>query len=390
MTVAMALNQPLGRWFNAPNLGRYLPLFIVSMLIERVIFVPERLLVRELRFGWLAVARAGGELAYTAVSVALAAHGVGAMAIAWGNLARSTFRFLTIVPSVNRREWLEPHRLRLATMTKIVSYGIEVSVATIATFAMRRWDNMIVSRYYGPAVMGAYNYAYNLADTPAVAIGEQMSDVISASLPHASADNRVTALVRASTMISLIMFPLGFGLGAVAPTVVQTFFTQRWASVGTMLVFLSVLSAPRPIAHILIAYFFACQRPRVVVWLEWFSLGAIVVTLSTIGRLGTTWACAAVGMVCVLRTLAAMWAVQRMSGVRMAAFLVPLARPLVASAVMVAAILLVRPELDVLRPAAQLVVEVLLGAVVYVAAALVIAGSASREFFGLIRSAMSR
>ena len=39
------------------------------------------------------------------------------MAIAWGSLARSAFRFVAIVPAVDIREWLEPHRLRLATFS---------------------------------------------------------------------------------------------------------------------------------------------------------------------------------------------------------------------------------------------------------------------------------
>jgi lipopolysaccharide exporter len=389
IAAALVFSAPLGRWFDAPEIGRFMPIFALTALLERVIFLPERMLVRKLRFGWLSIARALGELTYTGVSVGLAATGAGAMAVAWGNLARSALRFVAIVFIVDRREWLEPHRLRLATMLKIIGYGVTVSVAAIASFAMRRWDNLLVSRYFGPGVMGAYNYAYNLADTPAVAVGEQMSDVIAASLPHAEKENRARALVRACTMISMIMFPLSFGLGMLAPTVVQTFFDQKWASVGTMLVFLSVLSAPRPIAHILIAYFYSCQRPRVVLWLEWLSLAGIVLGISTIGRLGINWTCGAVGAVFILRSLAAMWAAQKLDGIRMVSFLLPLLRPLLACGVMVAAIALVRPALAGRPAAIRLLIELAVGAAVYVAAALVIARSAAREFLGLIRSALS-
>src|SRR5262249_49488518 len=153
-------------------------------------------------------------------------------------------------------DWLEPHRLQLARMTRIVRFGFSASAAGIATFAMRRWDNLLVGRYFGPAVMGAYNYAYNLADTPAVAVGEQMTDVVGASFPHASDQRRCAALIRSCTLISFIMFPLAFGLGAVAPAVVETFLPARWASVGSMLMFLAVLSAPRPLAGVLNAYIY--------------------------------------------------------------------------------------------------------------------------------------
>ncbi|HWO18432.1 MAG TPA: hypothetical protein VNO30_06635 [Kofleriaceae bacterium] len=49
-------------------------------------------------------------------------------------------------------------------------------------------------------MMGQYNYAYNLAGTPAVAIGEQLGDVVAASFLHAEGARRQPALVRACTI----------------------------------------------------------------------------------------------------------------------------------------------------------------------------------------------
>ncbi|HKA89858.1 MAG TPA: oligosaccharide flippase family protein [Haliangiales bacterium] len=390
LAAVWALSGPLGEWSDAPGLGRYMPLFVLSAMLDRVVFLPERMLVRKLRFGWLSISRAAGELTYTGVSLGLAAIGVGPMAIAWGNLARSALRFVAVVPAVGWREWLEPHRLRLATLRKIIGYGVNVSVASIATFAMRRWDNLLVSRYFGPGMMGAYNYAYNLADTPAVAIGEQMSDVIGATFPHAEHQKRAAAVVRACTMVSLIMFPLAFGLGAVADAVVKTFFDQKWASVAPMLVFLSILSAPRPIAHILQSYFYACHRPRVVLILEWASLVAIVAAISTVGRIAIEWTCASVGAVFVLRTLAAMWTASRLDDIPLRRFLLPLVGPLVACALMVAAIWLARPAILGLSPPARLAVEVAIGGAVYVAAAFLLFPAAARELLELVRSSLFR
>ena len=183
LAATMMLGGPLGRWSGAPGLAEFLPVLILATLIERIAYVPERMLVRDLRFGWLSLARAAGELTYTVVSVTLAACGEGAMAIAWGSLARSLVRFVAIVPAVDIREWLEPHRLHLATLFRIVRYGMNVTSGVVA-FGMRRWDNLLISRYFGPGLMGAYNYAYNLADTPGTAVGDQLSDIIAASFPH--------------------------------------------------------------------------------------------------------------------------------------------------------------------------------------------------------------
>ena len=400
--VAWALAGPLGAWFEAPGLVRYMPIFVASALLDRIAFVPERMLIRKLRFRWISLSRAAGELVFTALSLTLAARGFGAMSIAWANLARAALRTAAIVPAVPWRDWIEPHRLRLAALRPIVRYGTGVSVGSIATSMMRRWDNLLVSRYFGNAVMGAYNYAYSIADTPAVAIGEQMSDVVAAAFPQAEGAKRQAALVRACTMISLVMFPLAFGLGAVSGTVVDAFFNRRWAGVGPMLMFLSILSAPRPMAQIIQSYLYAGGRIRVVVWLEWLSFGALMAAIAVFGATlgggggggadGTAilWTCGAVGAVFVLRTLALLWVVKRMDGVPLRRFLLPLLRPLIACAAMVAVIAAARPQLHALAPITRLAIEIGLGAAVYLIGARLIFRDAAVDFLALIRSSVSR
>ncbi len=386
---AWALSAPLGHWLDA-DLGDYMPMFVLSAMLDRVVFLPERMLIRKLRFRWLSIARAAGELAFTGVSLGLAINGYNEWSIVWGFFARAAVRFITIVPAVHWREWLEPHRLRAETFNKIIHWGVTISVAGIATFLMRRWDNMLVSRYFGNATMGSYNYAYNLADTPAVAIGEQMSDVVAASFPHADGEKRQVALVRACTMVSLIMFPLAFGLGAVGKTVVDAFFSAKWASVGPMLVLLSILSAPRPLAHIIHAYFMATLRPRIVLYQEWLSLGLLLGAIATLGRVDILWTCSAVGIAFVLRTLLLMYVVHRLDGIPMRRFLIPLIRPLMACGVMVFAILIARPAFMGFAPAVRLAFEIGLGAIVYLAGARFIFFDLARDFMSLVRSAVKK
>jgi O-antigen/teichoic acid export membrane protein len=236
--------------------------------------------------------------------------------------------------------------------------------------------------------MGAYNYAYNLADTPSVAIGEQLTDVVAASFPHAEPAKRKAAVVRAFRMTALVMLPLAIGLATVADTVGEAFFTRQWAAVGPMLLFLSILSAPRSTAGILQAYLFAEQRVRVVAAVEWLSLGVLLAGIATVGRISILVTCGVVGAVFALRLLALMWIVQRLDGVPVRSFLAPLARPLVACAAMAATIRALRPTLVEagLAPATQLGVEVAVGAVVYLAGAVVVFRPAAAELLTLART----
>jgi O-antigen/teichoic acid export membrane protein len=196
------------------------------------------------------------------------------------------------------------------------------------------------------------------------------------------------------------MFPLAFGLGAVAETVGQAFFDRTWAGIGPMLMYLAILSAPRPMAQIVGAYLYAGQRIRVVVWLEWLSLGALLAAIAafgagmagsaTVGPSAILWTCGAVGCVFVLRTLAHLWVVTWLDGVPLRSFLVPMIRPLAVCIAMVAAILAVRPELADLSPRLRLLVEIAIGAAIYGAGALVIFRDSAVELIAMVRSSMSR
>ncbi len=390
LAIVWAASPQIGRWLDAPRLPESMPLFVAAAWLDRLAFLPERMLIRKLRFRWLSLGRGAGELAFTIVSVGLAWLGFGAQAIVWGFFSRAALHAVAILLGVNWREWLEPHPLERATFVKIIRSGISVSLAGIASFLMRRWDNLLVSAFFGNATMGSYNYAYNLADTPAVVIGEQISDVVAASFPHAEGEKRQSAVVRACTMTSLVMFPLAFGLGAVSNAVVETFFDAKWESVGPMLLVLSIVSAPRPIANILHAYFFAAHKNRVVMIFEWLSLGVLVAGIATIGRLGILWTCGAVGAMFVIRTLLLMVVIQRMDGVGLRRFLRPLVRPLLVCLVMVGAIIEIRPAIAGFPPIARLCIEVALGAVVYLLGAALVFRSESREFIALLRSAIHR
>jgi PST family polysaccharide transporter len=217
-----------------------------------------------------------------------------------------------------------------------------------------------------------------------------MSDVIGASFPHVDRRRRADALVQSCTMVSIIMFPLAIGLAAVAPTVVDTFFDAKWSNVGAMLMTLSALSIARPLASILASYFYATRRPSVVLWLEWGSLAGIIAAITTLGRIDVNWACALVGIVFVLRTLAGMWIVGCEDGVMLSEFLVPMARPFAVCLLMAAGVSVARLGLSGLPAATRLLVEVSVGAAIYIGGAPILARASCDELLRAVRSALER
>lgn len=389
--VLLASGGVLGPALDAPRMARFLPGLALSGLFDRAAYVPERILVRDLRFGPLSMARTVGDLAHSAVSVTLAALGFGGAAIVMGNVVRSGARMVAFVASVERRDWLEPCRLTIRQTRELLAFGVPIALGALCAFAARRWDNLLVSRLFGPGPTGMYNLAYNLADVPAIQVGEQIGDVLLPSFARLDAARRPAALVRSMGLLSLVVFPLAVGLGAVAPTLVAVVFDARWRPLAPMLVLLSALSVARPVGWTVASYLQARQLPRVIFWLEALKLAVLVGGILSFGRRSPLWTCVAVGVAFGVHALASLWVVRQTDQVPLRRSLGSLVPTLGACLVLVAAVLLVRSGVlawGKVNPVLALACEVFGGGLGYVLAALVLARGPSRDLIAKLRDAL--
>ena len=392
--VALLLLGPrLGPAFEAPRLTAFLPGLALSAFLDRVAFVPERILVRDVRFGTLGAVRTAGDVAFSSVSVLLAAAGWGATALVIGNVARSLVRMVWFVAVVERRDWFEPCPFSLQKTRELLAFGLPMSAGALCAFASRRWDNLLVSRFFGAGTTGMYNLAYNLADVPAIQVGEQIGDVLLPSFARMDVARRPSALVRSITLLAIIVFPLAIGLGSVAPTLIAALFDAHWRPVGPMLVVLSALSVTRPIGWTIASYLQARRMPRTILGLELFKLLVILLALVTLGRIGPLWACTAVGVAFAAHALASLYVVRRVDGIPLQRMLANLGPVLAACALMVGAVLGARwflTEWHGVPIPVHLVIEILVGVLSYPMALWLFARDDSRELVARLTDALGR
>jgi PST family polysaccharide transporter len=410
--VALLAGGPIGDLIHAPGMVRYLPGLALAAALDRVATVQDRIQVRDMRFRSLSVIRSIGEVVYSASSVALAAFGRGRWwgggnAIVIASIARVVVRLAALSATTPRREWLEPCRITWARTRDLFAFGLPMSIATLASFGSRKWDNLVFSHHFGQGPAGIYNLAYNVADIPASQIGETIGDVLVPSFAKLDTEERRRrALMLSMRQMTLLVAPLAFGLGAVAPTMADL-LDKRWAALGTELAILSVLSVVRPIGWIGSSYLQVKNMPRTIMILEAGKPFALILLMHAFAVLGprvagpaglgpvgagTSWACAAVGVVFAINSFSYMVVFKRTDGLPIGTQLRELWPPVLACAPMVAAVVAVRGPLDgVGLPAwMRLFVEVGVGAAVFVASALVLAPRASRELIGLARAAVAR
>src|SRR5207253_640637 len=177
MAVVYLARGPLGDLFDTPSMGNYVYAYAIAHLLDRARYVPERLIMRALRFRTIATVNAAGELAFTAASLIMARRW-GANAVVFGVLVRSVIQFVLYFRLAPREEWLVRTRLRWADVRDLYAYGLPIMIAAMADRAATRWDNLIMSKLFNPGVMGRYNLSYSLAEMPVNNIAEQIGEVL--------------------------------------------------------------------------------------------------------------------------------------------------------------------------------------------------------------------
>ena len=112
--------------------------------------------------------------------------------------------------------------------------------------------------------------------------------------------------------------------------------------------------------------------------------------LASIGWIGPLWTCIAVSVGFTVFSVATLLVIQKDHGIPLGKFAAGMFRPLVACGVMAGAVLLVR-RLSGLDPdTPRLILEIAVGIVAYVAAALVFARPIAQDFIGLAKKALGR
>lgn len=377
---------------DAPDAAKFMPGMALAVFIRRMGAMPERILTQQMNFRPSGMSLALGEFAFTATALPLAAMGYGGWSMVIANIVKSIVQVWILVQAAGFRSWFTPTKLRWERAKDMLKFGVPLGIQGIAHMASRYWDNLAISRFFGTAPLGAYNMAYNLADIPAVQVGEQIALVLLPSISELPPERRPRALERSTALLSMVIFPLAVGLGLIAyPLIAWILPKNDWQQVAPLLTILACLSVFRPITWVLSAYLEAESKTNRLMFLELLKIGLLVLGIAALHPFGLHVAAFAVGIAFGFTALLGIAVVVR-EGVSWRALASGFLRPLAACGVMAIVVLVVDRGLDAAgaHVAIQLAVEIVAGGIAYVVAAFVFAKETAIDLLQLVKKALRR
>lgn len=290
-TMALAA-EPIALAFGSPESVGVIRLMAVSIAVFGFTIVPSARLTRAYRQGALFGINGLGLLASVVVAISLILGGLGAEALAWGQIAcQSVIAVgLFVVTRTVPRLGFDP-----ALARDSLAFCLPLAAANLLSWLLLSIDNLIVSRALGPEQLGLYVLAFNISSWPMSALGAAIRVVALPAFSQASSPqvrNRglvlcIAPLVAVATLVSL-------GLAAAAVPVVTLVYGERWEPAAAALAGLAVFGGIRVVLDLVATFLIAAGETRAVlaVQVAWVltMVPAMIVGVAGWGLAGAGWA----------------------------------------------------------------------------------------------------
>ena len=365
MTTALVAAAPLlARLFQEPRLAWPIAGASLQIVVGAVAMVPSALATRDLSFRRLSKIEMAAGVTSIGATLLLALVGAGVWALVLGTLFGAIVRSAALL-MFGERVW---PIFSLHGIGEHLKFGLTLAINRVSNFVVVQSDVLIGSAFLSTTEIGQYSVALQLATLPMTkvmgtinqitmpAVAQQQGD-----LPHV----RKTVL-KSIGFISLIAFPVLWGISAVAPELMLVLLGAKWLHAVPALVILPLIIPVRMVCSVMFTISLALGNRQL-------DLRNTIVTFALIPSgffVGAHWGlvglCSAWLVSMPLAYAFIVPAVLRFIGIRALELLAESGPPATAAAVMYAAIWALRPALAGHSAVAALLTLVAAGALVYV------------------------
>ena len=251
---------------NYPKVAIALGILGAFDLLRTAALTAETQLQRDLEFGRLAFAHAGGTILAALVGLAVAYLGYGKWALILGFYPYSVTYILfycTVVWLRHPPPLNQVHTFNAQAARRMIRYGIWFWIGGIPKIFVQHYDKLIISLFFGLSLRGIYDAAHNFAQIPSGAI-TMVIVRITATVYARYQNNRdqlSAAYRRTSRLILRTTVPISLVLALEANRWIHI-FKPDWAPAAPLLQWLIIYSLCRPILDDVHALFYSAGSPK--------------------------------------------------------------------------------------------------------------------------------
>jgi PST family polysaccharide transporter len=367
-------------WFLAPSFADLagspdatpvVRLLTAVILVDGVTAVRSAALMRRFEQDKITMANMVGFVFNGTIAITLAANGFGAYSFAWGQVAAS------VVTGVLVFWWGRvPFRIGMdrVVSARLLRFGLPLAASLGVESVLMNADYVIVGDALGPTLLGFYLIAFNVSSWVPGLIGTAVRWVSIPSFSRLAEDDEGVSgsetlslgVQRAVPLLLSFVLPIAVMMAVLAHPLVIVLYGAQWEMAAGVLRFLTVLMVVRMLTNLAFDILTSVGATKATVWFNLSWAVVLVPVLYFATRFdGIRGASAGHALVALVVALPLAVLALRRAGVRLGPVLPALVRPLTASA-LAGATMLVLAQLTDGRSLVQLAVAGTAGVLVYV------------------------
>jgi PST family polysaccharide transporter/lipopolysaccharide exporter len=178
---------------------------------------------------------------------------------------------------------------------ELLQYGRWVSASSVLLFVLVNGDNVVIGKWIGAEALAYYNWAYQLANLPALVITQVLSSVMFPALAAVRGDReRVAELFARSLRLTwLVALPTSLLISVLVEVFTRALLGEKWLPIVPLTHALALFGLLRAIGASAGALFLAVGKPDVRAKLQIGQLLVFVLSLYPLfrayGVLGVAW-----------------------------------------------------------------------------------------------------
>jgi teichuronic acid exporter len=249
-------------FFGEPQLTALVRVMALQFVLTPFGLVSEVLLQRGLDFRARSLLDLTQSVLTAVVTLLLAWRGLGVWALVLGIQVAALWR--TVAVNVVAPF---PYLPRFSTkgMRGLFAFGGKISASRLLWFVFTQADTVIIGRMLGGEILGVYAVALHLASLPVQRVSGILNQVAFPALARDGGPVVLVArqLLRAFELVSLVAFPILWGMASTAGDIVLVFLGQHWQGAVLPLRVLALIMPFRTVVQFLPAVTDAVGRPGV-------------------------------------------------------------------------------------------------------------------------------
>jgi teichuronic acid exporter len=379
---------PLATFYRSGELRLVVVVMSTTLLVSAFKTVPYAILQKSFQFKKLALLEGAQALLQPIVTICLAAQGLGYWALVLGGWFGAGFSTVLLV-------WACPLGFiwpRISKIKETLTFSWQILVSRLSWYVYSNADFVVAGRVLGQAALGAYTFAWTLANVPV----DKISSVVVRTTPafFAAYQNDQGALRRYLTKttegLAMITAPIALGVALVASDFVPVLLGEKWNTVVLPLQILALHVSLRTIAPLIAVVLTATRKSRFLMYTS--LMGAVV--LPFLFYLGSRWGTAGIAAAWLIGLplvyLPNYWLAFKTIGLSSFDYLRALGPTVTGSVGLIGVVLALKMLLpqDV-PPAARLAASVLAGGLAYVGVLWACHRDRLQSFVNLMRSLRS-